>query len=165
MSENGMRPAPGWPSSAEAPAPSPPHALPPAPMPRQQGPMPPVVFPRPAPPKRRAHREWLNCAVVTMLLLFIPHVVTFLIDLRPGDHSDNGDGLYVIPGLLLVPCLLSGHLMAVLTLIIGVVEWFGWVRAGYRRRAVSVRMIVALPVALLAGVLFLVLYWHLPPNI
>ena len=67
--------------------------------------------------------------------------------------------------MLLIPCVLAGHLMAVLTLIIGVVEWFGWVRAGYRRHAVSVRMIVALPVALLAGVLFLVLYWHLPPNI
>lgn len=36
---------------------------------------------------------------------------------------------------------------------------------GVSSARVSVRMIVALPVALLAGVLFLVLYWHLPPNI
>lgn len=60
---------------------------------------------QPLPKKPWVPKIWIIFAVIGLLLL-APSVMTFLINLEPGDHSDNGDGQYWLSGLLLIPCML-----------------------------------------------------------
>ena len=94
---------------------------------------------------------WVIFAVLGLLLLLAPSVVTFLINLSPGDHSDNGDGQYWLSGLILVPCMIFGPLAIFLAYCIGIVEWVMWVREAHRQRAESTRMYVVPPVVMIVG--------------
>ena len=94
---------------------------------------------------------WIACAALGLLTLIVPSIVTFLINLRPGDHSDNGDGLYWLPGLLLLPCIFFGLLAVFVAYCVGIAEWVMWVRAARRQHAVSTRMYVVPPVIMVIG--------------
>ena len=106
---------------------------------------------RPLPKKPRVPQLWIILAVIGLLFLLAPTIVTFLIDLEPGDHSDNGDGSYVLTGLLLIPCMIFGPLAIFLAYCIGIVEWVMWVREAHRQRAESTRMYVVPPVVMIVG--------------
>lgn len=101
--------------------------------------------------KPRVPKIWIIFAVIGLLLLLAPSIVTFLINLGPGDHSDNGDGQYWLPGLLLIPCMFFGPLAIFLAYCIGIVEWVMWVREAHRQRAESTRMYVVPPVIMIVG--------------
>lgn len=106
---------------------------------------------QPLPKKPWVPKIWIIFAVIGLLLLLAPSVVTFLINLGPGDHSDNGDGQYWLSGLLLIPCMLFGLPTVFLAYCVGIAEWVMWVRAARRQHAASTRMYVVPPVIMVIG--------------
>ena len=106
---------------------------------------------QPLPKKPWVPKIWIIFAVIGLLLLLAPSVVTFLINLGPGDHSDNGDGQYWLSGLLLIPCMLFGLPTVFLAYCVGIAEWVMWVRAARRQHAASTRMYVVPPVIMVMG--------------
>ena len=106
---------------------------------------------QPLPKKPWVPKIWIIFAVIGLLLLLAPSVVTFLINLGPGDHSDNGDGQYWLSGLLLIPCMLFGLPTVLLAYCVGIAEWVMWVRAARRQHAASTRMYVVPPVIMVIG--------------
>ncbi len=106
---------------------------------------------RPLPKKPWVPKIWIIFAVIGLMLLLAPTIMTFLINLEPGDHSDNGDGSYVLTGLLLIPCMLFGPLAVFLAYCVGIAEWVMWVREARRQRAESTRMYVVPPVIMIVG--------------
>ena len=106
---------------------------------------------QPLPKKPWVPKIWIIFAVIGLLLLLAPSVVTFLINLGPGDHSDNGDGQYWLSGLLLIPCMLFGLPTVFLAYCVGIAEWVMWVRAVRRQHAASTRMYVVPPVIMVIG--------------
>ena len=77
----------------------------------------PVQAPRVArdPVARRKPKQpklWIIFGGIGVLLLSTPDIATFLIDLTPGDHTDNGDGLYWVSGILLIVTVLPGRPLA-----------------------------------------------------
>lgn len=77
----------------------------------------PVQAPRVArdPVARRKPKQpklWIIFGGIGVFLLSVPDIATFLIDLRPGDHTDNGDGLYWVSGILLIVTVLPGRPLA-----------------------------------------------------
>ena len=101
--------------------------------------------------KPRVPKIWIIFAVIGLLLLLAPSIVTFLINLGPGDHSDNGDGQYWLPGLLLVPCMIFGLLTVFLAFCVGIGEWVAWVWTARQQNALSARMYVVPPVIMVIG--------------
>ena len=93
---------------------------------------------------------WIIFAILGLLLLLTPSIVTFLINLGPGDHSDNGDGQYWLPGLLLVPCMIFGLLTVFLAFCVGIGEWVAWVWTARQQNALSARMFIIPPVVIVA---------------
>lgn len=106
---------------------------------------------QPLPKKPWVPKIWIIFAVIGLLLLLAPSVMTFLINLEPGDHSDNGDGSYWLPGLLLIPCMLFGMPAVFLAYCVGIAEWVMWVQAARRQHAESARMYVVPPVIMVIG--------------
>ena len=84
------------------------------------------------------------------MLLLAPTIMTFLIDLGPGDHSDNGDGQYWLSGLLLVPCMIFGSLSVFLAFCVGIGEWVAWVWTARQQNALSARIFIIPPVVIVA---------------
>lgn len=105
---------------------------------------------QPLPKKPWVPKIWIIFAVLGLLLLLAPSIVTFLINLEPGDHSDNGDGLYWLPGLLLLPCLLFGIPTVFLAFCVGIGEWVAWVRTARQQNALSARIFIIPPVVIVA---------------
>ncbi len=106
---------------------------------------------QPLPKKPWVPKIWIIFAVIGLLLLLAPSVVTFLINLGPGDHSDNGDGQYLLSGLLLIPCALFGLPTVLLAYCVGIAKRVMWVRAARRQHAASTRMYVVPPVIMVIG--------------
>ena len=52
--------------------------------------------------KPRIPKIWLIFALIAILVIVSPTILKFLLDLQPGDHTDNGDGTYWLYGLHLV---------------------------------------------------------------
>lgn len=93
---------------------------------------------------------WVIFAVIGLMLLLAPTIMTFLIDLGPGDHSDNGDGQYWLSGLLLVPCMIFGSLSVFLAFGVGIGEWVAWVWTARQQNALSARIFIIPPVVIVA---------------
>lgn len=53
--------------------------------------------------------------------------------LKAGDHTDNGDGLYWVSGILLIVTVLPGLLSVFFAFVAGIVQWILWLRAGHRQ--------------------------------
>lgn len=126
----GVSPNPAWPQ----------HAMVLQPLPR-----------RPLPKKPWVPKMWIIFAVIGLLLLLAPSVVTFLINLSPGDHSDNGDGQYWLSGLLLIPCMIFGLLAVFLAFCVGIGEWVVWVWTAHQQHVLSARMFIIPPVVIVVG--------------
>lgn len=94
---------------------------------------------------------WVIFAVLGLLLLLAPSVVTFLINLSPGDHSDNGDGQYWLSGLILVPCMIFGLPALFLAFCVGIGEWVVWVWTAHQQHVLSARMFIIPPVVIVVG--------------
>lgn len=116
----------------------------------QQGTAARILPAKPIVKKPRVPKIWIIFAVVGLLLLLAPSIVTFLINLGPGDHSDNGDGQYWLPGLLLVPCMIFGLLTVFLAFCVGIGEWVAWVWTARQQNALSARMFIIPPVVIVA---------------
>ena len=84
---------------------------------------------QPLPKKPWVPKIWILFAVIGLLLLLAPSIMTFLINLEPVDHSDNGDGQYLLSGLLLIPCALFGLPTVLLAYCVGIAKRVMWVRA------------------------------------
>lgn len=123
-----------------------PDGVSPAPVGLQQGIAVRIPPTKPVTAKPWVPKIWIACAALGLLTLLVPSIVTFLINLRPGDHSDNGDGLYWLPGLLLLPCLLFGIPTVFLAFCVGIGEWVAWVRTARQQNELSVRMLIIPPV-------------------
>ena len=80
---------------------------------------------------------WILFAVIGLLLLLAPSIMTFLINLEPVDHSDNGDGQYLLSGLLLIPCALFGLPTVLLAYCVGIAKRVMWVRAAGPHQTMS----------------------------
>lgn len=105
---------------------------------------------RPLPKKPRVPQLWIIFAVIGLMLLLAPSVVTFLINLSPGDHSDNGDGQYWLSGLILLPCMIFGLLALFLAFCVGIGEWVVWVWTAHQQHVLSARMFIIPPVVIVA---------------
>ena len=116
----------------------------------QQGTAARILPAKPAVKKPWVPKIWIIFAVIGLLLLLTPSIVTFLINLGPGDHSDTGDGSYWLPGLLLLPCLLLGVASVFLALCVGIGEWVAWVWTARQQSVLSVRMFIIPPVVIVA---------------
>ena len=101
--------------------------------------------------KPRIPKIWLIFAVLGLLLLLVPSAVTFLINLSPGDHSDNGDGLYWLSGLLLVPCMIFGLLTVFFAFCVGIGEWVTWVWTARQQHVLSARMFIIPSLVMVVG--------------
>mgnify|MGYP001694761221 CR=1 FL=1 len=116
----------------------------------QQGTAARILPAKPAVKKPWVPKIWIIFAVIGLLLLLTPSIVTFLINLGPGDHSDTGDGSYWLPGLLLLPCLLLGIASVFLAFCVGIGEWVAWVWTARQQSALSARMFIIPPVVIVA---------------
>ena len=65
--------------------------------------------------KPRIPKIWLIFALITTLVIVSPTILKFLLDLQPGDHTDNGDGTYWLYGLYLVFVLFTAPPLVALT--------------------------------------------------
>lgn len=116
----------------------------------QQGTAARILPAKPTVKKLWVPKIWIIFAILGLLLLLTPSIVTFLINLGPGDHSDNGDGQYWLPGLLLVPCMVFGLLTVFLAFCVGIGEWVVWVWTARQQNALSARMFIIPPVVIVA---------------
>ena len=69
-----------------------------------------------------------------------PTILKFLLDLQPGDHTDNGDGTYWLYGLHLVFVLCTAPPLVALTLCVAITEGVMWMLDEWRIHGISVRL-------------------------
>ena len=85
-------------------------------------------------------------------------ILKFLLDLQPGDHTDNGDGTYWLYGLHLVFVLCTAPPLVALTLCVAITEGVMWMVDEWRIHGISVRLWL-LPLLVVATLVGGVMYW------
>ena len=116
-----------------------------------------AVFEQAAVPK-----IWLIFALLTILLLVSPAIVKFVLDLQPGDHTDNGDGTYWLYGLHWVFVIFTAPPLVALTLCVAITEGVMWMVDEWRIHGITVRLwlLPLLVVAALVGGVMYLLYGY-----
>lgn len=99
---------------------------------------------------------------MTILLLVSPAIVKFVLDLQPGDHTDNGDGIYWLYGLHLVFVIFTAPPLVALTLCVAITEGVMWMVDEWRIHGITVRLwlLPLLVVAALVGGVMYLLYGY-----
>ena len=112
--------------------------------------------------KPRIPKIWLIFALLTILLLVSPAIVKFVLDLQPGDHTDNGDGTYWLYGLHLVFVIFTAPPLVALTLCVAITEGVMWMVDEWRIHGITVRLwlLPLLVIAALVGGVMYLLYGY-----
>ena len=128
----------------------------------QPGYVPPTLPARRVRTKPRVPKIWLIFALLTILLLVSPAIVKFVLDLQPGDHTDNGDGTYWLYGLHLVFVIFTAPPLVALTLCVVITEGVMWMVDEWRIHGITVRLwlLPLLVVAALVGGVMYLLYGY-----
>ena len=108
--------------------------------------------------KPRIPKIWLIFALITTLVIVSPTILKFLLDLQPGDHTDNGDGTYWLYGLYLVFVLFTAPPLVALTLCVAIMEGVMWMVDEWRIHGITVRLWL-LPLLVVATLMGGVMYW------
>ena len=112
--------------------------------------------------KPRIPKIWLIFALIAILVIVSPTILKFLLDLQPGDHTDNGDGTYWLYGLHLVFVIFTAPPLVALTLCVAITEGVMWMVDEWRIHGITVRLwlLPLLVVAALVGGVMYLLYGY-----